>query len=169
VLEEKLAGVQCFRLEGRAVGRDEPPMSDLAAQQVDKAKGREVFADSWVGEIGSVRKDEPDTVVFGLLWTVTQHENDLISNINGEAGKHGPHFGLERREGFNDEGIRGRFALGFGRGDDRAGSGHNERIAGKISLDSEYARDGPIRVGIPGGGPETHSESARAVSEYLHR
>jgi hypothetical protein len=38
VFEEKLAGVQCFGVKGRAVGRDEPPMSDLAAQQVDETK-----------------------------------------------------------------------------------------------------------------------------------
>jgi hypothetical protein len=36
--EEKLAGVQGFRLEGRAVGRDEPPVGDLAAQQFDETK-----------------------------------------------------------------------------------------------------------------------------------
>jgi hypothetical protein len=38
VFEKKLAGVQCFRFKGRAVGRDEPPMSDLAAEQVDETK-----------------------------------------------------------------------------------------------------------------------------------
>jgi hypothetical protein len=38
VFEKKLAGVQGFRLEGRAVGRDEPPVSDLAAQQIDETK-----------------------------------------------------------------------------------------------------------------------------------
>jgi hypothetical protein len=35
-LEEKLTGVQGFRLEGRAVGKDEPPMSDFTAEQVDE-------------------------------------------------------------------------------------------------------------------------------------
>ena len=38
VFEEKLAGVQGFRLEGRAVGRNEPPMTDLAAQQINETK-----------------------------------------------------------------------------------------------------------------------------------
>ena len=36
VFEEKLAGVQGFRLEGRAVSRDEPPVCNLAAQQIDE-------------------------------------------------------------------------------------------------------------------------------------
>jgi hypothetical protein len=36
--EEKLAGMQGFRLEGGTVGRDEPPMSDLAAEQLDYTK-----------------------------------------------------------------------------------------------------------------------------------
>jgi hypothetical protein len=38
VFEEKLAGVQGLRLEGRGVGRDEPPMGDLATQQIDETK-----------------------------------------------------------------------------------------------------------------------------------
>jgi hypothetical protein len=38
VSEKKLAGVQGFRFETRAVGGDEPPMSDFAAQQVDETK-----------------------------------------------------------------------------------------------------------------------------------
>ena len=38
MFEEKLAGVHGFRLEGRAVGRDEAPMTDLATQQVDETK-----------------------------------------------------------------------------------------------------------------------------------
>jgi hypothetical protein len=38
VFEDKLAGVQGFRLEGRAVGRDESPMTNLAAQQVDETQ-----------------------------------------------------------------------------------------------------------------------------------
>jgi hypothetical protein len=33
VFEEKLAGVQGFGLEGGAVGRDESPMTDFAAEE----------------------------------------------------------------------------------------------------------------------------------------
>ena len=36
VFEEKVAGVQGFGLEGRAVGRDESPMTDFAAKQSDE-------------------------------------------------------------------------------------------------------------------------------------
>jgi hypothetical protein len=38
MLKEQLAGVQGFRLEGWPVGRDESPMADLAAQQVDETE-----------------------------------------------------------------------------------------------------------------------------------
>ena len=38
VFEQKLADVQGFRLKGRAVGRDKPPMTNLAAEQVDETK-----------------------------------------------------------------------------------------------------------------------------------
>ena len=128
--EEKLAGVQGFRLEGRAVGRDEPPMSDLAAQQVDQTKGRKVLLDSRVGEISGLRKDKPNTVIFRLLQAVTQDEYDLLSDINSETGEHGPHSGFERRQGFDDERKGGRSALWFGSADDSARSEHNARIAG---------------------------------------
>jgi hypothetical protein len=128
--EEKLAGVQGFRLEGRAVGRDEPPMTDLSAQQIDQTKGRKVLLDSRIGKISGFRKDKPDTVVFRLLQAVTQDEYDLLSHINSETGKHGPHSGFERRQGFDDERERRRIALWFGRADDSARSEHNARIAG---------------------------------------
>ena len=38
VLEEKFAGVQGVGLEGRTVGGDEPPMTDLAAKQADETE-----------------------------------------------------------------------------------------------------------------------------------
>lgn len=37
LFEEKLAAVQGFGLEGRAVGRDESPMTDFAAEQSNEA------------------------------------------------------------------------------------------------------------------------------------
>lgn len=85
VFEQKFAGVQCFRLEGWAVCWDEAPVADLAAQQFDESNRRKVFADSRVGEISGLRKDEPDAVVFRLLKAVSQHEHDLLPNINCEA------------------------------------------------------------------------------------
>ena len=60
VFEKELAGVQGFRLEGRAVGRDEPPVSDLAAQQIDETKSRKVLPDARIGEISGLREDEPN-------------------------------------------------------------------------------------------------------------
>lgn len=129
VLEQKLAGVHGFRLEGRAVGRDEPPVGDLATQQFDESNRREVFADFRVGEIGGLRKNEPDAVVFWLFWTVTQHERDLLSEIDGEPRKHGSHFGLERSKSFDDEREWGRPTLGLGRAGYSVTSGHFARIA----------------------------------------
>jgi hypothetical protein len=61
-------------------------MSDFAAQQVDEYEATESLGEfSGVGEISRLRKDEPDTVVFRVLWTVSHHEHDLLSNIDGET------------------------------------------------------------------------------------
>jgi hypothetical protein len=133
VLEKKLAGVHGFRLEGRAVGRDEPPVRDLAAQQIDETKRRKVLADARVGEISGLREDEPNAVVFRLLRAVTQHKHDLLSNIDGETRKHGPDFGLERSQGFEDERIGCRSPLGPDLPGDTIASRHTARIAQKES------------------------------------
>jgi hypothetical protein len=82
-----------------------------------------------VGEISGLREDEPNAVVFRLLRAVTQHEHDLLSNIDGETRKHGPHFGLEQSQGFEDERIGGRSPLGLDLPGDSTASGHTARIA----------------------------------------
>ena len=38
MFEEKPAGVQSFGFEGRTIRRDEPPMSDLPAEQPDETE-----------------------------------------------------------------------------------------------------------------------------------
>lgn len=97
MFEEKLAGMQGFGLKGRAVGRYEPPMSNLAGQQVDETERREIPSDRRVAQIGGLGEDEPDAVVFRVLRAIAKHEHDLVADIDGETRKHGPYFGLERR------------------------------------------------------------------------
>lgn len=106
-------------------------MGDLAAEKVDETERWKVSVDSRVGEIGCLRKDEPDAVVFRLFLTVTQHEHDLLPNIYSETGKHGPDFGREWTEGFDDKGKGGRSALGLGRTGDSDASVHSTRIERK--------------------------------------
>jgi hypothetical protein len=165
VSEEKLAGMQGFRLEGRAVGRNEPPMTDLTAQQVDGTKRRKILANSGVRKISDLRKDEPHTVVFRVLWTVSQNEHDLLSCINGETGKHGPYFGLEGIDGFDDERVGGRSALGLGQPGDSAASWHNARIARRNRTPSTHAFPNPggaqkLRVGVEARGGTSLIENA---------
>jgi hypothetical protein len=131
VFEEKLAGVQSFRFKGQAVGRDESPMTDFAAQQFYETKRRKILANSHVGKIGGLGENEPDPIVFRLFWTFAQHEHDLLSNINSETGKHRPHFGLERSESFEDKREGGRSALRLVQPGDSMASGHSARIARK--------------------------------------
>src|SRR6516162_7243654 len=90
VPEEKFAGVQGFGLEGRAVGRDEPPMTYFPAQQFNQTDGRKLSTDPRIVQIGGLGEDEPDAVILRLLRAVAQHEHDLVPGVDGETRKHGP-------------------------------------------------------------------------------
>lgn len=70
------------------------------------------------GGVEDVFEDEPDAVV-GLGVTggdglVAKHEDGLVADVDAVASEHGADFGLERGEGFEEEGERDGFALARG-------------------------------------------------------
>ena len=71
--------------------------------------------------------------IFRVLRAVTQHEHNLFPSINGETRKHGPHFGFERGQGFEDERIGSKSPLGPDLPGDFMANGHTARIARKES------------------------------------
>ena len=88
--------MQRFGLEGGAVGRDETPVGDLASEQGDRTKRREVAEEAWVIRLDGLREDEPNAIVCRLLEAVAKHEGDLVADVDCEPGKHGAHLRLER-------------------------------------------------------------------------
>ena len=110
VLKEKVARVESFRLEGRAVSWDEPPMTNLATKQIDKPERWEFPADVSAVYFRRLGKDEPYAVVFRKFRAISQHRHDLVTHIDRKTRKHGSHFRLEGSERFKNEWVRSRFA-----------------------------------------------------------
>lgn len=66
--EQEVAGKEGFRFESCAVGGDEEPVTDFAAEQSDGANGGEVLSQGWIGGSGGIAEscfgeDEPEPVV----------------------------------------------------------------------------------------------------------
>ena len=102
-----------FGFEGGAVGGDEEPVGDFAAEEVDAAEGGEFAAEVWVVGADAFGEDQPEAVVLGVLRTVAEHEDEAVGEIDGEAGEHAADFGVERLQRVEDEGV-GDFGAGFG-------------------------------------------------------
>lgn len=115
--EEQIAGVEGFSFKVGAVAWNEQPMMNLVSQKLDGAEGRELTAEGWIGRIGDVGEDKPNAVVLGRFRVVAEHTNDPVAEVDGEAGEHATHLGLQGSERFEDEGIRG-LLFGF------RGAGH---------------------------------------------
>ncbi len=81
MLEQQIAGMQGLGFEGWTVGRDEPPMCNLAAEQSDETKGWEISTNRRVVQIRGLGEDEPHAVVFRLLRAIAQHEQDLVTGV----------------------------------------------------------------------------------------
>jgi len=123
--QEEVAGFEGFGLEVGTVGGEEEPMFDGSAEELDGANGGEFSAEDFgvAGFVEVFGEDQPDAVVFGLFQAFSEHEDDLVADVDGVAAEHGADFGIERGEGFEDEGVRDGFAFGgFG------GAGHGGRI-----------------------------------------
>ena len=131
---EQIGDVEGFGFEVLAVGGDEEPVADDAAQEIDSAKRREFFAEFSVGWICLFGEDEPDAVVLWGLCVVTEHADDLVSEVYGVAAKHVADFGVEWGEGFEEEFVGWGFALGFGGWFDVGAAGHGGRIVGWIGV-----------------------------------
>jgi hypothetical protein len=113
VVQDEVAGAQGGALKIGVIAGNEKPVTDFAADGLDRAKRRQVLAETCVGWIGPFCKDEPDAVVLGKLCMLAEHHEEAVVTINRESGKHPAHLGMQGREGFEDEGVR-RFRLGFG-------------------------------------------------------
>ena len=112
--EGEFAGAQGVGFEVGAVGGDEEPVVDLAAQRFDGANGWEGVTEGSgsVGRFGYIGEHYPEAVVFGLLEGVAEHEDDLVLDVDGVAGEHGADFRSEGFQGFQEEGVGRGFSLG---------------------------------------------------------
>ena len=118
MVEQKVAGVKGFGLKGGTVAWDEKPMADFVAEQFDRAEGRELAAQFFVSGIGVFGKNKPDAIVPGRFQVIAEHADDAVAQVNGEAGEHAAHFGVERGERVEDKWKgRGLFAFGGARHD----------------------------------------------------
>ena len=102
-----------LRLEGWAVAGNEKPVSDGAAQQLDGAEGWELAAEFWISGVRALRKNKPDAVVARRFGRVPQHADEVVAEVDAEAGKHAAHLGVQGHERVQDERMR-RFLFGFG-------------------------------------------------------
>jgi len=109
--EDQVAGVEGVGFEVGVVGGDEEPVADGAAEESDGAEGGEFFAQGGAVGIDGVGEDEPEAVVFGAFGAVAEHGYDLVSDVDGKAREHGTDFGVQRGEGFEDEGVGWGFSL----------------------------------------------------------
>ena len=90
-------------------------MFDGSAEERDEADGGEFFFEGGgdFGEFMAFGEDEPEAVILGGFEAVAEHEDDFVADVDGVAAEHVPDFGVERVEGFEDEGVGRGFAFGF--------------------------------------------------------
>jgi len=112
--EEEVAGVLGFLFEVGAVAGDKEPVLNLAAQELYRAEGREIFFQGLSGGVGGLRQDDPEAVVLGGFWAFAEPEDEFVLGVDGVGAEHGPDFGVERGESFEDEGVERGLAFGFG-------------------------------------------------------
>ena len=114
-MEQEVAGVESFGLKGGAVAGEKKPMANLVAEQFDGAEGRELEAEFFVGGIGALRKNKPDSVVAGRFYVIAEHADDAVVEVDGKTGEHAADFGVERGERIKDKCV-GRELFSFGGG-----------------------------------------------------
>src|SRR5882762_4289780 len=64
-----------------------------------------------VGLVEVFGEDQPQAVVPRGFQVVAEHEDDPVADVDGVTAEHGTHFGVERGEGFKDEGVWDGFAF----------------------------------------------------------
>jgi hypothetical protein len=113
-MQQQIAGMESLRLKAGTVAWKEEPMANLVAQQTDRTDRRELPAKIWICGVGPFRKNEPDTIVPGRFFVISQHTDNPVAQVHGETGKHPAYLGVQRRERFQDKCVRRPFS-GFGR------------------------------------------------------
>lgn len=112
VFKEKVADAKRLGFEGWAIGGDEPPMADLAAKELNRPKRGEGAPDERIVEVGGLGEDQPEAIVFAMLWPIPKHKNDLVADVDAEAREDATDLWFERRQGLNHKRIRdGAFGL----------------------------------------------------------
>lgn len=109
-------------------------MANLAAKQIDQPERREVsksFGIVWIGGLG---EDQPDAVVFWVLWAIPQHYQDSVACIDSEAREHGSDVWLKRSQSFKDERVGSRFAFIPRRLIGSVTTGHSGRITRHVFM-----------------------------------
>jgi hypothetical protein len=96
-----------FYLKVRAVTRDEKPVADLIAEELDSTDGREFAAELCICGIGALRKDKPNAIVPRRLLMIAEHTYYAVAQVDGKIGKHPTHLGIRRRERFQNKRVRG--------------------------------------------------------------
>jgi len=112
VMQEAIAGVQCFLLKGGAVTGNDQPVGDFVAQHFDGTKRGELATEGFIRRVDGFREDEPDTVILGGLGVIAQHADDPIAEVDGVSGKHAADFRFEGRQRFENKGVGRRFSRG---------------------------------------------------------
>jgi hypothetical protein len=106
-MQQQIAGTEGLAFKAGTVAGKEKPMTDLAAQQLDAAEGREFAAEVPICRIDALGKNEPDAIILGRFGMVSEHAHDAVAQVDGQAGEHAAHLGVQRRERLQDECVRG--------------------------------------------------------------
>ena len=104
--QQQIARMKGFPLEVRAVTRDEKPVSDLIAEELDGTDGREFAAELWIRRVGALRKNKPNAVVLRRFLMIAEHAYDAVAHVDGKTGKHPAHLGMQRLERVQNKRVR---------------------------------------------------------------
>ena len=95
--------------EVRGVHRQQLPVGDLLSQHAYRAHAGKFGAQGF--DIFHIAYYEPDSVVFGELRAVAQHEHNLLADVDREAAEHGAGARSNRGKRFENEVVRDGFSL----------------------------------------------------------
>lgn len=83
--QQEIAGVEGLGFEGGAVGGNEKPVADFAAQKLDGAKRRKFAAEGFVGGVDGLREYEPEAVVAWGFGIIAEHADEAVAAIDSES------------------------------------------------------------------------------------
>ena len=113
VTQDQITCVKCFPFEIGTVTRNKKPVTDLAPQQLNRAKRWKIPAKTFVFGIDPFRKHEPDAVVLRRFGMISQHHEKSVAHIQSKSGEHSPYLGTQGSQRFHHKQVRKfRFRLG---------------------------------------------------------